>query len=175
MALRKFVKPFLYLYFMDLNQFNKQAAERKAENQKFYKKLKSKKIKNLDALFHDAHEKTFEEIDCLACANCCKTTSPIFKDRDIKRIAKHFRKKENDFIKEYLKLDDEHDYVLQQSPCTFLDSENYCMIYDIRPDACREYPHTNQRKINTILPLTFQNTLVCPAVLEITEKIKRKI
>ncbi|MGB0868593.1 MAG: YkgJ family cysteine cluster protein [Flavobacteriales bacterium] len=160
---------------MDLDRFHKQVQEHKSEHQKFYKSLKKKKLKNLDALFHDAHDAVFEKIDCLLCANCCKTTSPIFKPRDIKRISKHFRMKEGKFIDEYLFLDEEEDYVLKSSPCHFLDENNYCNIYEIRPDACREFPHTNRRKMNQILPLTATNATMCPAVFEITEIVKSKL
>ncbi len=160
---------------MDLDKFRKLSQELKKENQKFYKNLKKKRIKNLDELFHDTHDEVFKEMDCLACANCCKTTSPIFKPRDIKRIAKQFRMKDSQFIEEYLYEDEEEDYVLKSSPCAFLGDDNYCSIYEIRPDACREFPHTNRRKMSQILTLTERNTLLCPAVLEITERLKEKV
>ena len=48
----------------------------------FFKKLKKKKPKDLDARFHELHDEVFSEIDCLQCANCCSTTSPIFRDVD---------------------------------------------------------------------------------------------
>ena len=57
------------------------------ENQKLLKSLS--KRKDLDSIFHKEHEEAFEKIDCLKCANCCKTTSPIFRDVDIERISKH--------------------------------------------------------------------------------------
>ena len=158
---------------MNLDAFNKQAHHLKKENEKFFHKLKLKKPKNLDELFHEAHEEAFEEIDCLTCANCCKTTSPIFYEKDIERAAKRLKLKPGQFIEKYLKIDEDKDYVLQQSPCAFLDAENYCTIYEDRPNACREYPHTNRKKMIQILDLTMKNTLVCPAVLKMTEKIKK--
>lgn len=160
---------------MDLNQFKKLAEISSKENKKFFDKLKLKKPKQLDELFHNAHEEVFEEIDCLTCANCCKTTSPIFYQKDIERVAHAVRLKPGDFIEKYLKVDEDGDYVLQKSPCHFLDAENYCTIYDSRPTACREYPHTDRKKIIQIMELTYQNTLVCPAVLKITEKVKRDL
>mgnify|MGYP003719724549 CR=1 FL=1 len=68
--------------------------------------------------------------------------------------------------------DDENDYVLQSSPCTFLNDDNTCFIYDYRPQACREYPHTDRKKMHQILNLTLENTTVCPAVSEIVDRIK---
>jgi Fe-S-cluster containining protein len=160
---------------MDREEFNKKAKNLKKENESFYKKLKLRPPKNIDSLFHDAHDEAFESIDCLSCANCCKTTSPIFYQRDIERAAKACRLKPGEFIDKYLKIDEDSDYVLKQAPCPFLDGENYCVIYEDRPNACREYPHTNRKKMQQILDLTFKNTLVCPAVLRITEEIKKKL
>ena len=160
---------------MNLEEYNKEALLKKNENQSFLKALKRKSPKNLDDLFHDSHELVFEQTDCLACANCCKTTSPIFYQRDIERAAKSLRLKPGAFIDKYLKVDEDEDYVLKQSPCAFLDSENYCLIYNDRPAACREYPHTDRKRITQILDLTYRNTLVCPAVLKIVEDVKKKL
>ena len=72
------------------------SAESHKEIRSFLKKVR--KHKQLDTIFREAHERAFEKIDCLQCANCCKTTSPIFRDTDIRRIAKHLRIKESKFI-----------------------------------------------------------------------------
>lgn len=160
---------------MDLNAHTKKANQLRSENEKFYKRLKQRPPKNLDELFHTLHDEVFEEIDCLSCANCCKTTSPIFYERDIERAAKALRMKPGDFFEKYLKIDEDRDAVLKQAPCPFLGSDNYCSIYEHRPNACREYPHTDRKKMEQILPLTFKNTIVCPAVLEITERLKKLI
>src|SRR5687767_14642515 len=95
----------------------------------------------LDTVFHQAHERVFKSFDCLTCANCCKTTSPIFTKTDIERFARLFKLKVNDFIDQYLKLDEEADYVLKSAPCPFLLDDNKCFVYAERPMACREYPH----------------------------------
>lgn len=141
---------------------------------KTFVKLKQKKPKDLDAAFHTLHTKAFQKIDCLECANCCKTTSPIFRDVDIKRIAKQLRMKENQFISTYLRMDEDSDYVLKQSPCAFLGNDNKCSIYEYRPLACREYPHTDRKNMHQILDLTQKNTEICPAVAQIVEEIVLK-
>lgn len=160
---------------MNITEFNKKAANLKKENENFYRRLKLRSPKNLDEIIHTAHDKAFENIDCLKCANCCKTTSPIFYQRDIERAAKACRLKPGEFIDKYLRVDEDGDHVLKQSPCYFLDADNYCTIYEDRPNACREYPHTNRKKMQQILDLTFKNTLVCPAVLRITEELRKII
>ena len=158
-----------------LNNLPKEAKDKHIENKKYFDKLKKKTPKNLDYVMQDLHDAEFKKTDCLKCANCCKTTSPIFYERDIERASKACKLKPGQFIEKYLKVDEDKDYVLIQSPCTFLDSENYCTIYNDRPNACREYPHTNRKKMQQILDLTFKNTLVCPAVLQMTEKIKQAL
>src|SRR5215216_3072084 len=129
---------------MDLNDFREKAKNRSEENKKLLQVIRKKDPRRVDDAFHTLHEKVFEEVDCLECANCCKTTSPIFYQTDIERVAKSLRMKPGDFIEKYLRIDEDKDYVLKSSPCPFLDSDNYCQVYDDRPKACREYPHTDR-------------------------------
>jgi len=158
---------------MDLIRFKEIATARAKENKLFLGGLKKKNPRELDSNFHTLHEEVFEETDCLTCANCCKTTSPIFYQTDIERIAKFLRLKPGDFIQKYLRVDEDDDFVLQVAPCPFLDVDNFCSVYDVRPKACREYPHTDRKKMVQIMDLTYKNTLVCPAVLEIVERLKK--
>ena len=81
--------------------------------------------------------------------------------------------KPGDFIAKYLRIDEDHDYVLKSAPCPFLGTDNYCSVYDDRPKACREYPHTGRKKMIQVLDLAQKNTMVCPAVLEIVERLKK--
>jgi Fe-S-cluster containining protein len=142
-------------------------------NKKDLKDLRRKK--DLDAIMHKAHEDVFAKTNCLDCANCCKTTGPLFTIKDIERISKHLRLKPSAFIEKYLRIDEDEDYVLQSVPCVFLDHDNYCSIYTIRPKACREYPHTNRVKQSQIFSLTLKNAKICPAVLSIFEQIMVKM
>ena len=158
---------------MDLDRFKEISKNKSAENKKFLSGLKKKDHRKVDDAFHAVHEEVFEEIDCLECANCCKTTSPIFYQTDIERVAKSIRMKPGVFIEKYLRIDEDKDYVLKSSPCPFLDTENYCSVYEDRPKACREYPHTNRKKMVQIMELTYKNTLVCPAVFEMVERLKK--
>ena len=160
---------------MDLPSFAGKAKSQSAANKLFLKKIKNRKVRNLDDVFHTAHEEVFEKVDCLTCANCCKTTSPIFYQKDIERVAKRLRMKPYEFTEKYLRIDEDKDYVLKQAPCPFLGSDNYCSVYEDRPTACREYPHTNRKNMYQILDLTYKNTLVCPAVLQIVDEVKKAL
>ena len=140
-----------------------------------FKRIRNKKPKNIDNLFHQAHEEVFEKIDCLECGNCCKTTSPIWNETDIARVSKIFKLKPNEFKNQYLMEDDDKDWVFPSSPCPFLLADNYCQIYELRPKACREYPHTDRKNMMGILKLTEKNQEICPAVDQIIQKIEKLI
>jgi uncharacterized protein len=142
------------------------------ENKKYLQRLKQKPPKNLDEVFEQLHEEVFAVTDCLQCANCCKTTSPIFTDRDIERIAKLLRIRPAELVARHLHLDAEQHYVLNVAPCVFLGADNYCSIYEARPRACAEYPHTNRKRMVQVLQLTLENTRICPAVASIVEQLK---
>jgi Fe-S-cluster containining protein len=142
------------------------------------KKLVSLKKTNnrlLDTQFHAAHVKTFKGIDCLSCANCCKTTSPIFRKVDIDRISKSMGMKSGNFEDEFLRVDEDGDFVLKSSPCYFLGNDNKCSIYDVRPLACREYPHTDRKNMFQILDLTAKNLEICPAVAKIVTEMEGNV
>ena len=159
-----------------LEQLPKFAAEKRAESIQFFKRLKKRTPKNLDVIMKELHVAEFEKTDCLDCGNCCKTTSPIFTEKDIQRISKFVKQKEAAFIEQYLQRDSDDFYVLKSAPCTFLDTnDNSCFIYDVRPKACKEYPHTDRRKFFQITDLTVKNTEVCPAAFNIVESLKARL
>lgn len=158
-----------------INQLPSKAAAERQSHKAMFKKLKRRPPKDLDYTMQELHEETFQEINCLDCANCCKTTSPLFTDRDINRISKYLKLKPNQFIDQYLKIDEDGDTVLQTSPCPFLFEDNTCMIYEVRPKACAEYPHTNRKKFHQIANLTLNNVSICPAAFKIVEKLKVRI
>jgi len=157
---------------MDLSSLKEQAAKAKPHTEKLFAKLKRTRPGNLDDTFHKLHEQAFEKIDCLSCANCCKTTSPIFRQKDIERLARNFKLSPSQFIQKYLHVDEDDDYVLNSAPCPFLDGDNHCTVYKDRPTACREYPHTDRKKMYQLLDLSLKNTFVCPAVFNIAEKLR---
>jgi uncharacterized protein len=153
----------------------KLAKDKHIDNKKYFDKLKKKLPKNLDYVMQELHSTEFKKTNCLTCANCCKTTGPLFTGADIERIAKHLRQKPQQFIDKYLRIDEDNDHVLQSVPCTFLDNENACLIYEVRPKACREFPHTDRKKFQQISNLTLQNVGICPAAYNIVEEMKKRL
>lgn len=160
---------------MDLVNLKLNSTLKRKENTKFFKRLKTINSKKLDKSIHNIHEKVFSCTDCLKCANCCTTTGPLFTDKDITRISRYLKIKPSDFTDKYLKIDEDFDYILKKVPCEFLLKDNSCSIYDFRPKACREYPHTDRIKQHQLLEITQKNVEICPAVYNIIEDLKKEL
>jgi Fe-S-cluster containining protein len=148
------------------------AAKSESEWKRFSAKNK-KKLEAMDLQIHALHDKISERTDCLQCANCCRSLGPRITDKDVERMAKTLRMKAAEVISKYLKIDEDNDLVFQSMPCPFLGSDNYCSIYENRPKACREYPHTDRKRMYQILGLTHKNCEVCPVVFCITDELAK--
>ncbi|MBK6731373.1 MAG: YkgJ family cysteine cluster protein [Bacteroidetes bacterium] len=142
---------------------------------KLFAVLKARKSAKHDTLFEETHNQVFSKVNCLDCANCCKTHSPIIQSTDIKRISKYLGMSEHQFMSDYLLIDDDDDWVFHTQPCPFLGNDNRCSIYNVRPKACSEYPHTNRKKIYQLEQITLKNSEVCPAVSQILDSIIKQI
>ena len=164
---------------MDLSEEIKNLKQNSLQKKKAYQKtiqqLKKLKPYDTDELFHTQHEEVFSEIDCLQCGNCCKTAPPLLLNEDINRISKKLNLSVKNFMQEYVVKDEDGDLVLNQSPCPFLGSDNFCKIYEVRPNACREYPHTNRKKMHQVFDLTIKNAEICPAVVRILNNIEKTL
>ena len=99
----------------------------------------------------------------------------LAKQSDIERVAKRLRMKLANFESEYLQVDEDGDKIFQCMPCPFLGADNLCDVYDVRPKACREFPHTDRKKFLQINHLTLKNTLICPATYLFVEKLRERV
>jgi len=132
---------------------------------------KARKDKRIDDKINNLHDKVFEVVDCLKCANCCKTTGPLLTSMDIGKLSRRLKIAEKDFYNRYLRVDEDGDFVFQSMPCPFLGSDNYCSVYEDRPKACRAFPHTDQKGQMDIMHLTRKNAKICPAVSQIFQQL----
>ena len=139
----------------------------------YYKKNK-KRLGNMDTIVQQLHDEVSEKIDCLTCANCCRSLGPAIYDKDIERMAKALRIKPSEVVSSYLRIDEDGDYVFKSMPCPFLMDDNYCSIYESRPKACREYPHTDRKNFEQIYKLTVKNASTCPIAYEVLYKLMDK-
>jgi uncharacterized protein len=144
-------------------------------HRKVFNTLQQMSPHDVDALFHGAHERVFSYTDCLACANCCKTTPALITSEDVNRIAPSLGLTAKKFRLLYTRTDEDGDEVIKTTPCPFLQSDNACAIYGVRPKSCREYPHTDRKKMKQILAITWENRSVCPAVFDMVESIERDL
>lgn len=160
---------------MDLQEEIRNLKENAQRKKKLYQRTlqELKKLRSFEAdeLFHTAHETVFSEIDCLQCGNCCKTTPPLLLNEDINRVSKQVQQPVASFMKNFVIRDEDGDMVFNRTPCPFLKSDNCCSVYEARPNACREYPHTDRKKMQQILKLTLKNAEICPAVARILDNI----
>lgn len=139
----------------------------------YYKKNK-KRLGKMDTIVQQLHDEVSEKIDCLTCANCCRSLGPAIYDKDIERMAKALRIKPSEVVSSYLRIDEDGDYVFKSMPCPFLMDDNYCSIYESRPKACREYPHTDRKNFEQIYKLTVKNASTCPIAYEVLCKLMDK-
>ncbi len=138
----------------------------------FFAKNKQRLMK-MDKEIKRIHEQVSSEIDCLECGNCCKSLGPLILEKDVDALSRNLRMKPADFIGKFLRKDEEGDFVFQSIPCPFIGCDNYCSVYENRPKACREYPHTNRKQFYQIYALTIKNAETCPIAFEVLERIIR--
>jgi Fe-S-cluster containining protein len=158
---------------MNISNLQKTALKKTPEWKTFFAKNKQRLTK-MDREILALHEETTKEIDCLECGNCCRTLGPMILPKDVDAMARALRLKPTDFIEKYLKTDEDKDMVFQKMPCPFLCEDNYCSIYENRPKACREYPHTDRKKFYQIYALSMKNAQTCPIVFRVLERLNEK-
>jgi uncharacterized protein len=146
------------------------AAKNAPKWKRFYERNR-KKLEDMDPVVHRLHHKHMDAVDCIECARCCKHLGPRIDSRDIERFSKALRMKPSDVFDRYLRTDEDGDMVFKSMPCPFLGSDNYCLIYESRPKACREYPHTDRKRFHQIYKLSIKNAETCPVVFNVLEEL----
>lgn len=141
--------------------------DQRPEVQSIISKIERLESDYADQLIHQENDRAFEKIDCLKCANCCKTSSPILEQEDIERIAGFKKTSVGQFISEFLEMDEDGDFVFRTQPCPMLNQDNTCSVYSIRPEACADYPHTKRKFQKDYLDIMEENSFICPAVTHI--------
>lgn len=154
----------------DYREILENAKLRQDDYEAFLKKIQSSKSPSQKEIFL-VHEEVVKEINCLKCANCCKTTPALVEESEFDNLAAVIGVSRSKFVKEFVELDEDGDFVLNQSPCRFLKSDNKCSIYEGRPKACREYPHTDDKNFKSYLEMNLENTKICPIVVRVLDRL----
>lgn len=159
-----------------LQDWKENAAKDEHANARFLRSLKMvANPERVDAFAADVHAEAFDRIDCTRCANCCKTLPPGVSAEDIRIISEQLGLSGETFIATYLAVDpDEGGYRMKVTPCPFLGKDDRCTIYDVRPEACRQFPHTNKQHFTSRVYQHASNTLACPAVYYIVEEMRHR-
>lgn len=159
---------------INLRLFRKNVILYKRSFRRFLGKLEKDPPKGLDKLAEVVNRDVWKEIDCLGCANCCKTMSPTFTVKDVKRISAHLEMRPLEFREKYLYLEKkDKDWMNKVQPCQFLNlSNNMCSIYEVRPADCAGFPHLTKKKMVDYVHVHKQNVQYCPATFKMVEKMK---
>jgi Fe-S-cluster containining protein len=157
---------------VNLRSFRQKVRFNKKRLKSFLTRLEKKTPKGLDKIAAATEKEVWKEVDCLSCANCCKTMSPTFTKTDIKRISKHFGQTPDEFTKQYLRKDKIGDMLNKVEPCQFLNlKDNKCSIYEIRPLDCSGFPHLSKKRMLDYMHVHKQNIEYCPATYKLVEKM----
>jgi Fe-S-cluster containining protein len=162
---------------VNLYSFRKKVSIYKKFFHKYLKRVEKLNPEGLDMLAEKLNTEVWQNVDCVSCANCCKTMTPTYTTKDIRRIAKHLNMRPKDFKERWLKYEKkDKDWVNKKQPCQFLDlSTNMCSIYEVRPADCAGFPHLTKKKMVDYMHMHQQNILYCPATFKMVEKMMEKI
>jgi Fe-S-cluster containining protein len=161
---------------VNLRTFRKKVQQRKRSLRRFLTKMEKQPVRGLKQIIASLEPHVWKEVDCLGCANCCKTMTPTFTPADIKRISAHFGQSVEEFKEKWLyKERNTGDWLNKKQPCQFLDlKSNKCSIYAIRPADCAGYPHL-QKNIREYGHVHKQNVECCPATYQMVERMMEKV
>lgn len=151
--------------------------ERREENIRFRAYLKghlSWSDEKLDTVVHEIARSVSAEIDCTACANCCRTMRIGLEPEDIARLADHLGISAEQFESRYIADEGREGKELKQIPCPFLDGR-LCAVYEDRPEACREFPRLDKEDTLSRSMGLIENAYVCPIVFNTLELLKSRL
>lgn len=159
-------------FFIDISKIKEISKNKMLENQNFKKVLSEFSSSEIDQKVFSIAAEVSENIDCLACANCCNKLEPELKKEEIAHLANLKGMETNDFAQAYVYSDEVEDIdFLKQKPCIFL-AGNACTIYEDRPFSCADYPHLYKPYFKYRLKSILRNYELCPIVFHTVEELK---
>lgn len=160
-----------------LRNFKRQVKKYRSIYRRFLTKMEKQPPRGLDKIAAETDKEVWKEVDCLACANCCKTMTPTYTPADIKRIASHLKMTADEFKNKWLyKERSTGDWMNKKTPCQFLDLKtNMCAIYAVRPADCAGFPHHTKKHFKEWVHVYKQNVEYCPATFKLVERMKEKV
>ena len=161
---------------VNLRTFRARVSRHKGQMRRFLTRLEKKLPRGFDELAADADRAAWQRTDCLDCANCCKTMSPTYTGKDIRRISAHLGMTERAFREKWLYKDKTGDWMNVKQPCQFLDLKtNLCGIYEVRPRDCAGFPHHHKKMDSGYMHVYKQNVGFCPATYRLVEGLMERL
>lgn len=160
----------------DLVQIQRLEHQQRNENLRFRAYLK--RHRHSDRRLRRFGEEIEAQIDCTACANCCRVPEVGITERDIEKLAKFLGMTRNEFIRDYTQRDEKNALILKRTEagCVFL-QDNLCTVYEARPHNCANFPHL-VRGSGSIASRMWQlvdRAGFCPIVYNWMEVVKKDI
>ncbi|HLH16635.1 MAG TPA: YkgJ family cysteine cluster protein [Bryobacteraceae bacterium] len=161
----------------DLVQIRLLGEKKRPENERLRRHMKSHD--HSDRILRRIAEEIESEIDCTACANCCRVATVKLAPRDVERLAKHLRIPRERFLAEYAMESADEGVILRRDEtagCVFLNG-NDCTVYDARPDICQRFPHLvrGQGSIASRMWEMIDRAVYCPIVYNSLEAFKEAL
>ncbi len=150
-------------------------SERKDIGNRFYKWRSLNPSVHNEVSLQEIHQEVFDDTDCISCHNCCSSSPPLITTSDIKRLSIHLGISKKVFRQKYILEDFNGELSFNKVPCHFLNPDGACQVYDIRPEACRRFPHTDEADYFKRPKLNAANTQVCPAAYKIYKRLEDSI
>jgi uncharacterized protein len=162
----------------DLVQIRRLGTEKAAENVYFRRYLSAhhRRIEELQRVAAAVEP----EIDCAACANCCRNSVVAITAAEIAGIAAFLGIDPAEAEHRYTEPDPEDSAlrVLRNSTdgCVFLEG-NLCLIYEHRPKPCREFPHLapGTHSLGARISSICRWAALCPIVYNAIEIYKHQV
>lgn len=156
--------------------FREKVLQQRSRLRRFLTKIEKDPPRDLDARVDVLDRAVWQEVDCLACSNCCRTMTPTYTFQDLRRISRHLNMTISEFKAKWLYKDRNGDWMNVSTPCQFLDRKtNMCNIYAVRPEDCAGFPHLTKKKAVDYIHIHYQNVQHCPATMKLVEKLMHDV
>jgi hypothetical protein len=128
----------------------------------------------LDALVDEIAAEIIPQIDCTACANCCRALTVGLTPEDIPPLANALRLPPDQVIASYVAGEQNGEWgIFRCSPCPLLDGKR-CSVYAHRPQSCRDYPAFTP-DFRWLLDEILSGVGKCPIIFEVIEALKVRL
>lgn len=160
----------------DLAEVRRLGETKQAENLDFRRYLSAHH--HPDEPFHTLAREIERQIDCTACANCCRHSVVTVSPAEIGAIASYLNMEPAEAARLYTEPDpgEPGKRILRSDTngCVFL-AGNLCMVYEARPRPCRDFPHVarEERSLGGRMSSVCRWAPLCPIVYNALEEYKK--